>query len=463
MTYQELFGGRKPVMAMLHLKSDDRMSMMERAICEAECYLACGVEALVVENYFGSAGDCEQVLAWLKEHHPEAIYGVNILGDYPCAFELAEKYDAKFIQIDSVCGHLPPARDEKYAKELQEYRSRSRALVFGGVRFKYQPVRSGRSLEVDLWLGRERCDAIVMTGEGTGKATPMEKVDEFRQILGDFPLLVGAGVTIDTVGETFERADGAIVGSWFKTGHRDMGEVDFQTIISFLNKKRWMQSYSLLPLHEKERMYRAVMQSLEEEKDSSYKGYHLASLSGENSPAPWKEYLKNMACSPGELGHALASLLFCLEFNPGAHGWGRDLFPVSHAGWEETPQGPYYEGLALCVNGKCFAGREAVLYYADEDSSMETYERYWDLADVEAKSKGIYDLRAVKLPEGSEGAPIRNGKRVDAVLAFRLKPGYDECILVTDRAGEFDCSAGEVLDGDFSRLCPLYLDDFVMK
>ena len=238
MTYHELFGSRKPVMAMLHLKADDKMSMMERAIREAECYLACGVEALLVENYFGSANHCDKVLEWLKHEHPEAIYGVNILGEYPCAFELADKYDAKFIQIDSVCGHLPPNKDEVYARELNQYRAQSKALVFGGVRFKYQAVRSGRSVEEDLLLGRERCDAIVVTGEGTGMKTPMEKVAEFRSVVGDFPLIVGAGVTLDTVEETFFNGDGAIIGSYFKTDHRDIGDVCPEYVQAVMDKKK---------------------------------------------------------------------------------------------------------------------------------------------------------------------------------------------------------------------------------
>ena len=58
---------------------------------------------------------------------------------------------------------------------------------------------------------------------------------------------------------------------------------------------------------------------------------------------------------------------------------------------------------------------------------------------------------------------MQHEHRADAVLAFRLKPGYDEYVLVTERSGEFDCGAGEVLNGDFFRLCPLYLDDFIMK
>lgn len=238
MTYQELFGARKPVMAMLHLKADANMGMMERAVKEAECYLKYGVEALLVENYFGSDHDCEQVLAWLQKEHPEAVYGVNVLGGDEIAFELADKYDAKFIQIDSVCGHLRPNRDEAYAQKLNEYRAHSRALLFGGVRFKYQAVRSGRSLEEDLLLGRERCDAIVVTGEGTGMKTPMEKVAEFRSIVGDFPLIVGAGVTLETVEETFRNGDGAIIGSYFKTGHRDIGDVEPAYVEALMRKKR---------------------------------------------------------------------------------------------------------------------------------------------------------------------------------------------------------------------------------
>jgi len=109
MKFKEVFGTCKPVMAMLHLKSDYHTDVLERAQAEVRCYLENGVEALVVENYFGSADDCEAVLAWLQKEYPEAAYGVNILDDYKKAFELADKYNARFIQIDSVCGHLPPS------------------------------------------------------------------------------------------------------------------------------------------------------------------------------------------------------------------------------------------------------------------------------------------------------------------------------------------------------------------
>ena len=92
--------------------------------------------------------------------------------------------------------------------------------VLGGVRFKYQPVCSGRSTEEDLVLGKERCDAVVCTGSGTGMETPMEKVELFKATLGEFPVIVGAGVTLDTARETMNKSDGMIIGSWFKYGHQ---------------------------------------------------------------------------------------------------------------------------------------------------------------------------------------------------------------------------------------------------
>ena len=225
MKFTKLFKNKKPMIGMIHTGSSSGCSVLEQAKKEIEIYLNYGVFPLV-ENYFGSVLDCEKVLAWLKEEHPDAVYGVNILGDYRESFRLAKEFGASFIQIDSVCGHLKRNADAKYARKLASLREAVDVVVLGGVRFKYQPVLSGRSLEEDLTLGAERCDAVVCTGTGTGEPTPFGKVREFKSVLKDFPILVGAGVTLETIDETFRFADGAIIGSWFKTGHHDAGDLN---------------------------------------------------------------------------------------------------------------------------------------------------------------------------------------------------------------------------------------------
>lgn len=208
---------------MIHTNHSYDCSSLELAKKEIEIYLKYGIHPLI-ENFVGSAKYCEEVLAWMHEAHADAIYGVNILRNFQEAFRLAKQYGASFIQIDSVCGHLRPAEDEAYAKQPSLLRQEADVVVLGGVHFEYRPVCLGRSLKEDLLLGMERCDAIVCTGEETELLTPFGKVEQFKAIVKDFPVIVGAGVTLDTVQETFRLGDGAIMDSWFEEEHQDTGD-----------------------------------------------------------------------------------------------------------------------------------------------------------------------------------------------------------------------------------------------
>ena len=144
---------------------------------------------------------------------------MNILGDYEAAFRLASKYQAII-----------------YGQELQKLREATDVVLLGGVRFKYQPVASGRIQEQDLLIGKERCDAVVCIGESTNIPTPFGKVDEFNHVLKGLPVIVGAGMTIHTAQETFQRADGAIVGSWLKYGHETSNKVNENYVAELVKK-----------------------------------------------------------------------------------------------------------------------------------------------------------------------------------------------------------------------------------
>lgn len=220
---KEVFGVDKPIIGMLHLSGYGREKVLENAKREIEIMYRSGVNAVLVENYFGDRVDVENALKYLQEAYPDKVYGINMLGFPEMAFDLARKYGAKFVQMDSVCGHLAPGYEKPFLKKLEAMRGDGDIFLLGGVRFKYQPVRSGRSLEEDLKLGMERCDAIVVTGAGTGISTDLEKIKTFRSILGDFPLIVGAGMTAETAQEQLACSDGAIVGSYFK----EYGEAEY--------------------------------------------------------------------------------------------------------------------------------------------------------------------------------------------------------------------------------------------
>ena len=234
--FLELFNVKKPVIGMLHLniQSETREKTLELAKRELNTYLENGIDAVIVENYFGDVKDVENMLQYLSENRRDVNYGINVLGDYHEAFRLAKKYNAKFIQIDSVSGHLESQEDIQYEKQLSRLRESVNIPVIGGVRFKYQPYLSGRTLEEDLRTGMTRCDGIVVTGDATGVETDKGTIRQFRSVIGDFPLIIGAGLTPQNCNSLL-IADAAIVGSYVKDNHRDTGIVSAENVKELMN------------------------------------------------------------------------------------------------------------------------------------------------------------------------------------------------------------------------------------
>jgi uncharacterized protein len=236
--FLELFNTAKPILAMLHLKGEGPEERLQRAIVEADIYAECGIDGMIVEDYYGDVTDVENALAYLAKERPNYILGVNVLDNFAKSYELAVEYNAKFMQVDSVCGHLQPDDEKAYFEMIENYRKDKKISVIGGVRFKYQPYLSNRSLIEDLEIGMRHCDAIAVTGVGTGFDTDTQKICQFREIMGDFPLVVAAGMTIETIKEKLSIGDAAIVGSTFKDTRKDTGDVSAAHVLAFMNEVR---------------------------------------------------------------------------------------------------------------------------------------------------------------------------------------------------------------------------------
>lgn len=236
--FKEVFKCRKPIIGMLHLRGNGA-EKVRIAREEAKIMYGEGVDAVLVEDYLNSTAlDCEAVLRMLQEEMPDRLYGVNVLGDFTTSYALALEYGAAFMQVDSIAGHLPTGEERAYADEIALTRLKGDLCVLGGVRFKYQSVLSGRSLAEDLAIGRSLCEAIVVTGDGTGLETDMGKIREFRSILGDYPLVVGAGMTAANCAEQLAVADGGIVGSYFKVDGWAHNPMDPKRVREFMAEAR---------------------------------------------------------------------------------------------------------------------------------------------------------------------------------------------------------------------------------
>ena len=92
-------------------------------------------------------------------------------------------------------------------------------------------VESARLAEASL------ADALIVTGQTTGIATPIKDIQTVKEVVG-LPVLAGSGTTMENVQSTLGEADGAIVGSAFKEGGDVHNRVSPEAVMSFVNAAR---------------------------------------------------------------------------------------------------------------------------------------------------------------------------------------------------------------------------------
>jgi len=242
MQLNDLYGkvfDRIPVFGMIHLAGDNPVN---RALEEIEIFEEEGVDGAIIENYHGLVEDVIQTLQETSRIKSNVVIGVNILPNgFRKAFTLAHRYGARFIQVDYVAGRYTSGELDFKAYSLCKERYPD-IIVLGGVWPKYYNPVEGSDLEKDLLEGKGRVEAIVVTGAGTGKETPLSKIKKFRDIIGSHPLVVGAGLTTDNAYEQLRISNGAIVGTHFKNGDTH-NPIDREKIRRFMSVVREARRY----------------------------------------------------------------------------------------------------------------------------------------------------------------------------------------------------------------------------
>lgn len=232
--FLDVFNTVKPIIAMIHLKGESEAEIQSRARKEIDIYIEEGVDCIMMENYYGDYIQLEKAIQYIVSLKLSIPIGVNCLNLDAMGFYLANKYELDIVQVDSVVGHVKP-RDEATLQAFFDLeRSRSKACLIGGVRFKYQPELSEKTVSEDLTIAKTRCDAVAVTQNATGEETSMAKIQEFRESLGTFPLVVAAGVTDENVLGQLAVCDAAIVGSCFKDTKKDTGDVSRENVRQFM-------------------------------------------------------------------------------------------------------------------------------------------------------------------------------------------------------------------------------------
>ncbi len=249
-------GARKPVIGMLHAPalpgspgySGDLDALRAFVLADAEALAAGGIDALMLENFGDAPFYPDRVpqetvaalasLATDVRRTTDLPLGINVLrNDGVSAIAVAAATGAAFVRVNVLTGArladqgILEGRAHEILRRRRNLGADSVAL-FADIDVKHSaPLADyGREAEIEDTLKRGGADALIVSGMGTGKPVDPVHLRTTKDIAGDKPVLVGSGVTPETLAALLAVADGVIVGTWVKEDGRVDHPVDVERV-----------------------------------------------------------------------------------------------------------------------------------------------------------------------------------------------------------------------------------------
>ena len=249
-----------PVVGMLHvppLPGSPRSELAlgeirDRVLRDAEALLVGGVHGLMIENFgdtpfFPCAGPrstVAQLTSLLGEvkRLTEVPCGVNVLrNDGVAAIAVAAAAGGNFVRINVLSSARLTDQGivQGQAHEVLRERRRLQASdvqIWADVDVKHSAPLAVRPLadEVADLVQRAHADAVIVTGRGTGAATDLKDLEQVIAAAKGHPVVVGSGVSPDTIAALRGKAAAVIVGSSLKEAGRAENPVDPQRVKALL-------------------------------------------------------------------------------------------------------------------------------------------------------------------------------------------------------------------------------------
>lgn len=171
----------------------------------------------------------------VREAAPDVALGINVLrNDAESALGIALCAGANFIRVNVLTGARVTDQGVIQGDAAGLLRTR-RALgaegigIWADVDVKHSaPLGSPRPIaqEVEDTTKRAMAEAVLVTGEGTGKGVDVDKLAAVKRAAGETPVFVASGATIDSLPLLAKHSNGVIVGSALRVGGIPGGPID---------------------------------------------------------------------------------------------------------------------------------------------------------------------------------------------------------------------------------------------
>lgn len=238
-----LFAPRHLLIGVVHLRAlpgaprfcGSLDEVLEAARGDARALVEGGCDALIVENFgdvpFYPQDVPPETIACMTRAVSEVVelsqdrpVGVNVLrNDVGAALGICAATGAAFVRVNVHTSAAVTDQGVIEGRAAHSVRERARlcpsAAILADVHVKHaSPLGSETPAEAasDV-VHRGLADAVIVTGSGTGRSPSREVLAHVRRHVPTHPLLIGSGLTDANASRLLDVADGAIVGSWFKT------------------------------------------------------------------------------------------------------------------------------------------------------------------------------------------------------------------------------------------------------
>jgi len=258
---EEMFGCRKPIIAMCHLNAlpgdprFDRKEGMEKVISWARKDLIAlqngGVDAVMFSNEFSlpyqtrvetvTVASMARVVGELMSDI-KVPFGVNVLWDPIASLDLAVATGAKFVREiftgvyasdfglwNTNCG---AAVRHQYAIGAENVR-----LLFNIVPEGARYLANREIIDIaKSTVFNTQPDALCVSGLTAGEQVDVQNLKKIKDTVPDTVVFVNTGVRLENVEEQLSIADGAVVGTFFKYDGVFENHVDEKRVNVFMNK-----------------------------------------------------------------------------------------------------------------------------------------------------------------------------------------------------------------------------------
>lgn len=227
--YRETFPKKNTLLTVIHVMNS------QQAIQNARISYENGADGIFLINHNVTHKVLIDIFYEVKHNFPYLWMGINCIDLGTRALGVIPK-SCKGLWVDNAgineLHENPTALAEQFVQDRKA--SCWEGIYFGGVAFKYQTHVD--DIEKVAQLAIPYVDVITTSGEASGIVADVSKILKMRQVIGDHPLAMASGVTVDNVSKYTGLVDCFLVATGISDSHTELNPSKVNRLATILNK-----------------------------------------------------------------------------------------------------------------------------------------------------------------------------------------------------------------------------------